>query len=58
VKQFVARTVDLIQLQSSRLDQHERSFHEIQQEGQRRHNESMARLDRILDRLSDPSQRS
>ena len=56
VKRFVERIVELLEIQSRRLDQHEASFREIQNEGQRRHEESMARLDRILERLSNPKQ--
>lgn len=57
VKQFVARIVELVEIQSRRLDVHENWFREIEKEGQRRHEESMARLDRIIDRLSDSKQR-
>lgn len=58
IKQFVARIVELVEIQSRRLDQHEKLFREIQNEEQRRHEESMARLDRILDRLSDPNRKN
>ena len=54
-----ARVVELIEIQSRRLDRNDeehRQFEtwqrEFQHEAQRRHEESIARLDRILERLT------
>jgi len=58
LKGFVRRIVDLIEIESGRMDRHEKEIRDMQQEGQRQHQESMDRLDRILDRLSDPGQAS
>ena len=44
--------VDLIASNTQRLDASDRRFGEYQRESERRHDEAMRRLDRILDRLT------
>ena len=43
----------ILDIQSRRLDRHDQEFKTLHQEAERRHEEAMARLDRIHDRLTD-----
>ena len=46
------RVVELLASNTLRLDENDRMFVEFQRESQKRHEEALARLDRILDRLT------
>jgi hypothetical protein len=57
MKNAVVQVVDVIEIQSKRLDQHDRWFHKNEKDAERRHQETIACLDRISERLANRKKR-